>query len=41
MRVRYGGPGRDQPISGFIRETEDGPVLDIDLNVYMEGRDPA
>lgn len=39
MRIRYRDNGsgvRNQPAQGFIRETPDGPVLEITLDVYLD-----
>ena len=39
MRIRYADNGsgvRNQPVTGYIRETVDGPVLTIDLEMYLD-----
>lgn len=37
MRVRYEdrGSGRVEPVTGWIRDTDDGPVFETSLDVYM------
>jgi hypothetical protein len=42
MRIRYqddGSGNRTEPVTGWIRETPDGPVLDIELDVYLSAPD--
>jgi hypothetical protein len=42
MRIRYQDDGfgnRTEPVTGWIRNTVDGPVLDIELDVYLSAPD--
>ncbi|MGB1220379.1 MAG: Ig-like domain-containing protein [Alcanivoracaceae bacterium] len=42
MRIRYQDDGlgnRTEPVTGWIRNTVDGPVLEIDLDVYLDAPD--
>ena len=39
MRIRYSEDAfgvRNQPVTGYIRETADGPVFNIDLEMYLD-----
>jgi len=38
MRIRYeddGNGNRTQPVTGWIRETPDGPIFETDLDIYL------
>ena len=36
MRMRYGGPDENDPITGWISEQNEGAVLSMDMDLYLD-----